>query len=143
VSSKPFEQIACAGLRDTHLRGDCFRRRSEAILGRSCLRRLAFRRMLNSSKGQVSRNVARLDGPVTAPRIDTHYVATEFGVAILLFRSRPISEASGEGPVERNQNQRTAVRTALMCGPGSNSPLANSNSPSSQLQLYAKENFHE
>jgi Protein of unknown function (DUF3050) len=49
----------------------------------------------------------------------------------------------GKGPVERNQNQRTAVRTALMCGPGSNSPLANSNSPSSQLQLYAKENFHE
>jgi hypothetical protein len=72
-------------------------RRSEAILGRSCLRRLAFRRMLNRSKGQVSRNVARLDGPVTAPRIDTHYVATEFGVAILLFRSRPISEVSGEG----------------------------------------------
>jgi hypothetical protein len=94
---KAFEQIACAELRDTHLRGDCFRRRSEAILGRSCLRRLAFRRMLNSSKGQVSRNVARLDGPVTAPRIDTHYVATEFGVAILLFRSRPISEVSGEG----------------------------------------------
>jgi hypothetical protein len=109
---KAFEQIACAGLRDTHLRGDCFRRRSEAILGRSCLRRLAFRRMLNSSKGQVSRNVARLDGPVTAPRIDTHYVATEFGVAILLFRSRPISEASGERtgraksePADSSQNR--------------------------------------
>jgi itaconate CoA-transferase len=33
--------------------------------------------------GKVSRIVARLDGPVTTPRIDTHYVVTEFGAANL------------------------------------------------------------
>jgi itaconate CoA-transferase len=33
--------------------------------------------------GKVSRIVARLDGLVTTPRIDTHYVITEFGVANL------------------------------------------------------------
>jgi itaconate CoA-transferase len=31
----------------------------------------------------VSRIVARLDGPVTTPRIDTHYVVTEFGAVNL------------------------------------------------------------
>jgi itaconate CoA-transferase len=34
-------------------------------------------------EGKVSRIVARLDGPVTTPRIDTHYVVTEFGAANL------------------------------------------------------------
>jgi hypothetical protein len=58
-----------------------------------------------------------------APRIDTHYVATEFGETILLFRSRPISEASGEGtgraksePADSNQNRidvRPRVRLTL------------------------------
>jgi itaconate CoA-transferase len=33
--------------------------------------------------GKVSRIVARLDGPVTTPRIDTHYIVTEFGAANL------------------------------------------------------------
>jgi itaconate CoA-transferase len=32
-----------------------------------------------AAKGKVSRIVARLEGPVTTPRIDTHYVVTEFG----------------------------------------------------------------
>jgi itaconate CoA-transferase len=32
-----------------------------------------------AAKGKVSRIVARLDGPVTTPRIDTHFVFTEFG----------------------------------------------------------------
>ena len=32
-----------------------------------------------AAKGKVSRIVARLDGPVTTPRIDTHIVVTEFG----------------------------------------------------------------
>jgi len=32
-----------------------------------------------AAKGNVSRIVARLDGPVTTPRIDTHIVVTEFG----------------------------------------------------------------
>jgi itaconate CoA-transferase len=32
-----------------------------------------------AAKGKVSRLVARLEGPVTTPRIDTHIVATEFG----------------------------------------------------------------
>lgn len=36
-----------------------------------------------AAKGKVSRIVARLDGPVTTPRIDTHYVVTEFGLANL------------------------------------------------------------
>jgi itaconate CoA-transferase len=36
-----------------------------------------------AAKGKVSRVVPRLDGPVTTPRIDTHYVVTEFGVANL------------------------------------------------------------
>jgi len=33
--------------------------------------------------GKVSRIVPRLDGPVTTPRIDTHYVVTEFGAVNL------------------------------------------------------------
>jgi itaconate CoA-transferase len=36
-----------------------------------------------AAKGTVSRIVPRLDGPVTTPRIDTHYVVTEFGSANL------------------------------------------------------------
>jgi len=36
-----------------------------------------------AAQGQFSRIVARLDGPVTTPRIDTHYVVTEFGAANL------------------------------------------------------------
>lgn len=32
-----------------------------------------------AAKGKISRIVARLDGPVTTPRIDTHYIVTEFG----------------------------------------------------------------
>jgi itaconate CoA-transferase len=36
-----------------------------------------------AAKGKVSRIVARLDGPVTTPRIDTHYVVTEYGVVNL------------------------------------------------------------
>jgi itaconate CoA-transferase len=36
-----------------------------------------------AAKGKVSRIVARLDGPVTTPRIDTHYVVTEFGAVSL------------------------------------------------------------
>jgi itaconate CoA-transferase len=36
-----------------------------------------------AAKGKVSRIVARLDGPVTTPRIDTQYVVTEFGAANL------------------------------------------------------------
>ena len=36
-----------------------------------------------AAKGKVSRIVARLDGPVTTPRIDTHYVVTEFGAVNL------------------------------------------------------------
>ncbi len=36
-----------------------------------------------AAKGKVSRIVGRLDGPVTTPRIDTHYVVTEFGAANL------------------------------------------------------------
>src|SRR5271155_5479731 len=36
-----------------------------------------------AAKGKVSRIVARLDGPVTTPRIDTHYIVTEFGTANL------------------------------------------------------------
>jgi itaconate CoA-transferase len=36
-----------------------------------------------AAKGTVSRIVPRLDGPVTTPRIDTHYVVTEFGAANL------------------------------------------------------------
>jgi itaconate CoA-transferase len=40
-----------------------------------------------AAKGKVSRIVARLDGPVTTPRIDTHYVVTEFGTVNLKGRS--------------------------------------------------------
>jgi itaconate CoA-transferase len=36
-----------------------------------------------AAKGTVSRIVPRLAGPVTTPRIDTHYVVTEFGAANL------------------------------------------------------------
>jgi itaconate CoA-transferase len=32
-----------------------------------------------AAKGKVSRIVARLEGPVTTPRIDTHIVVTEHG----------------------------------------------------------------
>jgi itaconate CoA-transferase len=36
-----------------------------------------------AAKGKVSKIVARLDGPVTTPRIDTHYVVTELGAVNL------------------------------------------------------------
>ena len=36
---------------------------------------------LTAAKGNISRIVARLDGPVTTPRIDTHCTVTEFGAA--------------------------------------------------------------
>ncbi len=35
-----------------------------------------------AATGKVSRIVPRLDGPVTTPRIDTHYIVTEFGAVI-------------------------------------------------------------
>jgi itaconate CoA-transferase len=36
-----------------------------------------------AAKGKISRIAARLDGPVTTPRTDTHYIVTEFGAANL------------------------------------------------------------
>jgi itaconate CoA-transferase len=36
-----------------------------------------------AAKGKLSRIVPRLDGPVTTPRIDTHYIVTEFGAVNL------------------------------------------------------------
>ncbi|MDB5481938.1 MAG: hypothetical protein JWO83_2991 [Caulobacteraceae bacterium] len=36
-----------------------------------------------AAKGTVSRIVPRLDGPVTTPRIDTHWIVTEFGAVNL------------------------------------------------------------
>ena len=36
-----------------------------------------------AAKGQVSRIVATLDGPVTTPRNDVHYIVTEYGCADL------------------------------------------------------------
>ena len=36
-----------------------------------------------AAEGKISRIVPRLEGPVTTPRIDTHYVVTEFGSANL------------------------------------------------------------
>jgi itaconate CoA-transferase len=36
-----------------------------------------------AAKGKVSRIVSRLSGPVTTPRIDTHYIVTEFGAVNL------------------------------------------------------------
>ncbi len=40
-----------------------------------------------AARGKASRIVARLDGPVTTPRIDTHIVMTEFGWADLKGKS--------------------------------------------------------
>ena len=40
-----------------------------------------------TAHGKVSRIVARLSGPVTTPRIDTHWVVTEYGAANLKGRS--------------------------------------------------------
>jgi itaconate CoA-transferase len=40
-----------------------------------------------AAKGSVSRIVARLEGPVTTPRIDTHWVVTEFGAIDLKGKS--------------------------------------------------------
>lgn len=40
-----------------------------------------------AAKGTVSRIVARLEGPVTTPRIDTHIVVTEFGAVDLKGKS--------------------------------------------------------
>jgi itaconate CoA-transferase len=40
-----------------------------------------------AAKGKASRIVARLEGPVTTPRIDTHIVVTEFGWADLKGKS--------------------------------------------------------
>jgi itaconate CoA-transferase len=36
-----------------------------------------------AAKGKVSRIVARLEGPVTTPRIDSHHIVTEFGAVNL------------------------------------------------------------
>jgi len=36
-----------------------------------------------AAKGKVSRIVSRLEGPITTPRIDTHYIVTEFGAVNL------------------------------------------------------------
>jgi itaconate CoA-transferase len=36
-----------------------------------------------AANGKVTRIVDRLDGPVTTPRIDTHYIVTEFGAVNL------------------------------------------------------------
>ena len=36
-----------------------------------------------AAKGKVSRIVPRLEGPVTTPRIDTHYIVTEYGAVNL------------------------------------------------------------
>jgi itaconate CoA-transferase len=36
-----------------------------------------------AARGKVSRIVPRLDGPVTTPRIDTHWIVTEFGAVNL------------------------------------------------------------
>ena len=36
-----------------------------------------------AAHGKISRIVPRLQGPVTTPRIDTHYIVTEFGSANL------------------------------------------------------------
>jgi itaconate CoA-transferase len=36
-----------------------------------------------AARGKVSRIVPRLEGPVTTPRIDTHYIVTEFGAVNL------------------------------------------------------------
>src|SRR5580692_5026285 len=36
-----------------------------------------------AAKGEFSRIVPRLEGPVTTPRIDTHYIVTEFGAVNL------------------------------------------------------------
>ena len=40
-----------------------------------------------AARGKVSRIVPRLDGPVTTPRIDTHYIVTEYGAVNLKGRS--------------------------------------------------------
>lgn len=40
-----------------------------------------------ASKGTVSRIVARVEGPATDPRADTHYVVTEYGIANLRGKS--------------------------------------------------------
>jgi acyl-CoA hydrolase len=37
--------------------------------------------------GKISRIVPRLEGPVTTPRIDTHYIVTEFGAVNLKGKS--------------------------------------------------------
>jgi itaconate CoA-transferase len=40
-----------------------------------------------AAQGRVSRIIARLEGPVTTPRMDTHFVVTEFGSADLKGKS--------------------------------------------------------
>jgi itaconate CoA-transferase len=40
-----------------------------------------------AARGKLSRIVPRLDGPVTTPRIDTHYIVTEYGAVNLKGRS--------------------------------------------------------
>jgi itaconate CoA-transferase len=46
-----------------------------------------------AARGKTSRIVARLDGPVTTPRIDTHIVTTEFG----------LTDLKGQSSTERAQ----------------------------------------
>jgi itaconate CoA-transferase len=50
-------------------------------------RQVDHRGAATASKGKVSRIVARLDGPVTILRIDTHIIVTEYGSTNLKGRS--------------------------------------------------------
>src|SRR5580698_3907632 len=66
-------QYSASGGQLDFVRGAFESRRGKSIIAASS----------TAAKGTVSRIVARLEGPVTTPRIDTHYVVTEFGVVNL------------------------------------------------------------
>ena len=70
-------QYSASGGQLDFVRGAYASRRGRSIIAASA----------TAAKGRISRIVPRLSGPVTTPRIDTHWVVTEFGAANLKGRS--------------------------------------------------------
>ena len=66
-------QYSASGGQLDFVRGAYASRRGKSIIAASS----------TTARGKVSRIVARLTGPVTTPRIDTHWVVTEYGRANL------------------------------------------------------------
>ena len=72
-----------------------------------------------AAKGTISRITPRLDGPVTTPRMDTHLIVTEYGLADLKGKSvgeRAKALIAIAHPDFREQLDRAAFEAGLFAG---------------------------